>query len=439
MMAKTFDLYSSSGTLYLFIRARAIYDWQAADAATPPLNMLSVPYYLGAFVLRHTIHRAEADIEASQENRFRASNAHRQWLWMGSVQDLTDEVARYAGEHQGHGRQKRAQSLAREVNRLKFMLTSHTKKLTSIEQMNTNLNGKLGAIELSLHQLAHPHGHWEAEKRTDANADKKGRSGKRMEPRGADRGAARHVDARPNGDGARPNGEGSFSNELLKPLQPLTEPLQQQLQQQEEEPGPEHHQEKPDCALAERLGQARERNMQWVKGDNRVQHQEKPSPPQHLRTARRCAPQKGDGTTSGLGSAERGPYLRVEKERQDAMAARVQAAAASTVITVGGPASSCGGLQLRPQAQRQADLAAQVEAAAAATAAAAAAGQDRSRTVSRPAAAESGRYRPGDVVDVAASPAEQFLNFFQKPLQSLTPLGGVSCRRVPRPPAAANI
>ena len=46
-VAKTFDLYYGSTTLYLFLRARLVQEWVLANVATeiPPLNILSLPYY----------------------------------------------------------------------------------------------------------------------------------------------------------------------------------------------------------------------------------------------------------------------------------------------------------------------------------------------------------------------------------------------------------
>eukprot|EP00966_Prymnesium_polylepis_P187823 4354240-Prymnesium_polylepis.4 len=60
-------LLGRSTSHYLFIRARTINHWMYTDAAAPPLNLLSVPYYL-----MHFMHRVSRVVDPKSEvNCFR--------------------------------------------------------------------------------------------------------------------------------------------------------------------------------------------------------------------------------------------------------------------------------------------------------------------------------------------------------------------------------
>ena len=153
-MAKTFDLYSSSGTLYLFMRARAVYDWQEADPAPPPLNILSLPYHAGRAVLGFIGCFKAGTGQPGKRNRFHSSNVPR--LWMGGADELIEAVASFAGDVEGEEiKTKRTfESVSRKVGRLKHTLMTHGRALASITQSNANLEAKLAEIAESVKQLA---------------------------------------------------------------------------------------------------------------------------------------------------------------------------------------------------------------------------------------------------------------------------------------------
>ena len=165
MMAKTFDQFSSSGSLYLFLKARTAHDWEQAEAAAPPLNLLSIPYSIAVTISR-ILHSKRLDENgAAQGNRFRLSNVHRRWLYLGSVEDLAKAVSKFAREHSGQSMSKRMESisLTREVGRLKFMLNYQHEKLVkiaeqqkeverSVERSNADLGSKLDSLWQALQQ-----------------------------------------------------------------------------------------------------------------------------------------------------------------------------------------------------------------------------------------------------------------------------------------------
>ena len=187
-MRQTFDQFSSSGSLYLFLKARTVYDWQEADGAAPPLNLLTIPYTLGYIVAR-ALGKGGGDDEGPRSNRFRASNVHRRWLFAGSVQELTEAVGKFAREHSGQSMSKRMESisLTREVGRLKFILNYQGEKLVniaeqvdSIEKSNEHLDKKLDTISLLLKQQAVVNGTQTAESLQELDPPSHERSLSRM-------------------------------------------------------------------------------------------------------------------------------------------------------------------------------------------------------------------------------------------------------------------
>eukprot|EP00966_Prymnesium_polylepis_P298459 6896751-Prymnesium_polylepis.1 len=163
-----FDQFSSSGSLYLFLKARTAHDWEQAEAAAPPLNLLSIPYTIAVMLMRISGRKGQDDNDAAQANRFRPSNAHRRWLYMGSVEDLTKAVSKFAREHSGQSMSKRMEciSLTREVGRLKFMLNYQQEKLIKIVEQQQEIERSVlqqqqavpgGVVKLEVAQTQHEH------------------------------------------------------------------------------------------------------------------------------------------------------------------------------------------------------------------------------------------------------------------------------------------
>eukprot|EP00966_Prymnesium_polylepis_P125482 2901132-Prymnesium_polylepis.1 len=150
MMAKTFDLYHGSTMQYLFVRARTINYWIYAETAIPPFNVFSVPHHIarGVAVLRNRTEQAST-------NRFRPEKDKIERLWMGGVEELVQEVSRYATSHLGESKRMTTKSITRDMRRLKFSLDDQRDKIINLERSLTQkIDERFDDIARKLSKLA---------------------------------------------------------------------------------------------------------------------------------------------------------------------------------------------------------------------------------------------------------------------------------------------